>query len=130
MYETILISLGEQTIQNCVPIKEKNCTRSEKTESVRVPKQVTTYINQTVPVCKWVFVPGQGGQETVTIWTTSYKQACYEIDVPICTATPCQTTGLCETGTSPCARDNYQSSTVCPNQQPNLPPNTGCQQVI
>ena len=59
---------------------------------------------------------------------------CYDMPVPKCSQTPCQTSGQCSAGTSACSNQQSNTATVCPQAaagQPKPPyASGGCQQVI
>ena len=58
---------------------------------------------------------------------------CYDMPVPKCSQTPCQTSGQCSAGTSACSNQQSNTATVCPQAaagQPKPPyASGGCQQV-
>ena len=70
---------------------------------------------------------------TVTVTRPQYKQMCYDMPVPKCSQTPCQTSGQCSAGTSACSNQQSNTATVCPQAaagQPKPPyASGGCQQV-
>ena len=76
----------------------------------------------------WVFL-----KVTVTVTRPQYKQMCYDMPVPKCSQTPCQTSGQCSAGTSACSNQQSNTATVCPQAaagQPKPPyASGGCQQV-
>lgn len=106
--------IGQKNETKCVTVQTKNCTNQTFTETIKYPVQVKQVKNETYTNCR--MVPQRLGdrQVTITVMKPVYKQVCYDMPVPVCNQSPCANTGICETGTSPCSNNNFNTATICP----------------
>merc|ERR1711953_938630 len=105
---------GQLEENKCVNVQTKDCTNQTLTETITVPVQVTKVKNETYTNCR--MVPQRLGdrQVSITVMKPVSRQVCYDMPVPVCNQSPCANTGICETGTSPCSNNNFNTATVCP----------------
>ena len=105
---------GQLNETKCVTVQSKDCTNRTITETITVPVQKTIVKNETYTNCRMVPQQQPGRQITVTVMKPVSRQVCYDMPVPVCNQAPCANTGMCESGTSPCSNNNFNTATVCP----------------
>merc|ERR1711899_672713 len=119
--------------EQCQMVQTKECTNRTVSNTINVPVQKQKTINETRQQCQMVQKRQPERTMTVTITRPQYKQMCYDMPVPKCSQTPCATTGRCESGTSACSMQQFNTANVCPQAaagQTKPPYATGgCQQV-
>ena len=126
-----LISTEEQ--QKCVTVQTKDCTNRTVIETITTQELKTKTYNETIPQCRMERVQMPSRKVTMTVMQPVSRQMCYDMPVPTCTQTPCATVGTCESGTTPCSNNNFNTATVCPQApsgDPAMPSVAmgGCQQ--
>ena len=121
--------------QKCVTVQTKECTNRTVVETITTQELKTQTYNETIPQCRMEGVQQPDRKVTMTVMQPVSRQMCYDMPVPTCTQTPCAMAGTCETGTTPCSNNNFNTATVCPQAPPGGNPAMpsvgmgGCQQV-
>jgi hypothetical protein len=124
---------GTNSKEYCYDVQTRDCTNTTVSQTMNYPVQKQRTINETRQQCQMVQKRQPSRQVTVTVTRPQYKQMCYDMPVPKCSQTPCQTSGQCSAGTSACSNQQSNTATVCPQAaagQPKPPyASGGCQQV-
>jgi len=122
-----------KTDKKCYNVQAKDCTNRTISETQRYPIQKQRTINETRQQCQMVQKRQPDRTVTVTVTRPQYKQMCYDMPVPKCSQTPCQSRGSCSSGTSACSLQQTNTVNICPQATggQSKPPYAtgGCQQV-
>ncbi len=110
-----LKKLSDNKKKECYNVDTFNCTDINTPETItqRVPR--VRVVNDTRPSCRFVQEQEPAREISVPVTRIVYRQACYNMNVPVCTTNQCSTVGYCEQGTNLCSNNQFNTATVCPN---------------